>query len=123
MSLENSFWSLRCQWSGKLQERTRTREKSFIKHDPRAFKSAKTTADLELHKVFCTQDDVNASPRCLTVLRGRAGRQAAALDLLPPQPDSLFELLNLRVAVALLLLTLLRLSPHVVLHQLNGGNE
>lgn len=78
--------------------------------------------DLELHNMFCTQDNVNATPRCLTVLRGRAGRQAAALDLLPPQPDSLFELLNLRVAVALLL-TLLRLSPHVVLHQLNGGNE
>lgn len=66
---------------------------------------------------------MNASQRCLTVLRGRARRQAAALDLLPPQPDSLFELLNLSVAVALLLLALLRLAPHVVLHQLNGGNE
>lgn len=59
---------------------------------------------------------------CLTVLWRCAGRQAAALDLLPPQPNSLFELLNLRVAVAFFI-GLFLLPPHVVLHQLNGGNE
>lgn len=58
----------------------------------------------------------------LTVLGGCAGRQAAALDLLSSQPNSLFELLNLRVAVALFI-GLLLLPPHVVLHQLNSGNE
>ena len=50
------------------------------------------------------------------------GRQSAASDLLPPQADLLFELLNLTVAVSLLLAFLL-LTPQVVLHQLDGSDE
>lgn len=57
--------------------------------------------------------------RCLTVLGVCAWRQAAASDLLPAQADLLFELLNLTVAVYLLLALLL--TPHVVLHQLDGS--
>lgn len=119
-SPENSFWSPRCQCMGKLQGR---REISFTEHDSGGFWKCKDNGRLR-----STQSDLHVrwaaacSSRCLTVLWGRAGRQAAALDLLPPQPNSLLELLNLRVAVALFI-GLLLLAPHVVLHQLNGGNE
>lgn len=66
---------------------------------------------------------VGGSSYCrLTVLGGCAGRQATASDLLPPQADLLFELLNLTVAVSLLL-TLLLLTPQIVLHQLDGSNK
>lgn len=56
------------------------------------------------------------------MLGGCVGRQAVASDLLPPQANLLFELLNLTVAVSLLL-TLLLLTPQVVLHQLDGSNK
>lgn len=56
------------------------------------------------------------------MLRGCGRRHAAASDLLPPQANLLFELLDLTVAVSLLL-ALLLLMPQVVLHQLNGSNE
>lgn len=56
------------------------------------------------------------------MLRGCAGRQAAASDLLPPKADLLFELLNLTVAVSFLLAFLL-LTPKVILHQLDGCNK
>lgn len=58
----------------------------------------------------------------LTVLGRCAGQQATPSDLLPPQANLLFELLNLTVAVSLLL-TLLLLPPQIVLHQLNGSNK
>lgn len=56
------------------------------------------------------------------MLGGCAGREAAASDLLPPQTDLLFKLLNLTVAVSLLL-ALLLLTPQVVFHQLDGSNK
>lgn len=61
--------------------------------------------------------------KCLTVLGGCAGWEAAASDLLPSQTYLLFKLLNLTVTVSLLLLTLQLLTAQVVLHQLNGSNK
>lgn len=56
------------------------------------------------------------------MLRVCTGWQAAASDLLPPQANLLFELLNFTVTVSLLF-ALLLLTPQVVLHQLDGSNE
>lgn len=57
----------------------------------------------------------------LTALKGCGWQHAAASDLLPPQANLLFELLDLTVTVSLLLALLL--MPQVVLHQLDSGNE
>lgn len=73
-------------------------------------------------KPHVTADVGGSGYCCLTVLGGGAGRQATASDLLPPQANLLFELLDLAVAVSLLL-TLLLLAPQIVLHQLNGSDE
>lgn len=58
----------------------------------------------------------------LTALKGCGWQHAAASDLLPPQANLLFELLDLTVTVSLLL-ALRLLMPQVVLHQLDSGNE
>lgn len=58
----------------------------------------------------------------LTALRGCGWQCAAASDLLPPQANLLFELLDLTVTVSLLV-ALLLLMAQVVLHQLDSGNE
>lgn len=55
---------------------------------------------------------------------GRAGRlQATAADLLSAQTNLLFELLDLRVAVAILFCLLRPLCHHLTFHQLNGSNQ